>query len=220
MKEKNKPNASSQSAAHNPGSDSAGKPAKDARVRILEEAKKLFRQKGFEGVSINDIVNVVGVKKPTIYYYFGDKEGLFVKVLVAMLRHGHDFVSANMRAGMSTADKLEKLSEGYLRYSPTSLMSMIRDAQNFLSPVSQQTVHEAYQFYLLKPFERLFQEGIQAQEIKPLEPRELTIMYLGLIDAVTTQKSILEGRMFNHKLSAELLVDMMFNGIRVSKETK
>jgi AcrR family transcriptional regulator len=196
------------------GSPSSTRQGNDSRDRILDEAKKLFRQKGFEGVSINDIVDMVGVKKPTIYYYFGDKEGLFVEVLVTMMRHGHDFVSANIRSGMSTADKLEKLSEGYLRFSPTSLMSMIRDAQNYLSVASQQTVREAYDFYLLKPFERLFQEGIQAQEIRALDPREMAMMYLGLIDAVTTQKSMLEGRMFNHKAAAGLLVNMMFDGIR------
>lgn len=209
MTDKNKPDALSATEPK-----ALAKPVKEARERILEEAKKLFRQKGFEGVSINDIVNAVGVKKPTIYYYFGDKEGLFVEVLVTMLRRGHDFVAANIRAGMSTAEKLERLSEGYLRFSPTSLMSMIRDAQNYLSPPSLQTILEAYNFYLLKPFERLFQDGIQAQEIKPLDPRELAIIYMGLIDAVTTQKSMLEGRQFNHKATSELLVNMMLNGIQ------
>lgn len=189
------------------------KRGKEARERILEEAKKLFRQKGYEGVSINEIVDAVGVKKPTIYYYFGDKQGLFVEVLVAMLRHGHEIVSGNIRSGMNIEEKLSRLSEGYLRFSPTSLMSMIRDILNYLNPAGQEKVLEAYNFYLLKPFERIFEEGIQNQEIKPQDPRELTILYLSLLDGVTTQKTMLEGRAFNYKVATDLLVEVLFRGI-------
>ncbi len=199
--------------ADQPSTRTTASPAKDARERILEEAKKLFRQKGFEGVSLNDIVNAVGVKKPTIYYYFGDKEGLFVEVLMAMMRYGHHYVTANLSPDMSLAQKLIHLSEGYLRFSPTSLLSMLRDAQNYLSTDSLSRVMEASQLHLLQPFEHLFQEGIEKQEIKPLKPRELAILYLSLIDSITLQKSMLEGREFDHTATAELLVETLFHGI-------
>jgi len=203
-----------ESATSNPGKSGSGKRGNEARERILEQAKKLFREKGFEGVSLNEIVEVVGVKKPTIYYYFGDKQGLFAEVLLSMLRHGHDIVSANNRPELGVVDTLEKLSEGYLRFCPTSLMSMIRDALVYLTPTSQQAVIEAYQFYLMKPIERIFEEGIRSGAIKAMDPRELAIMYLGLIDTVTTQKTLLEGRNFDHKASAQRLMELMFQGIQ------
>lgn len=187
---------------------------KEVRVRILDAAKKLFREKGFEGVSLNEIVAAVGVKKPTIYYYFGDKQGLFVEVLMVLLGRGQDFIIANIRSGMSLSEKLEKLSEGYLRFCPTSLMAMLRDTRNYLDLASQQKILDAYRFYLLKPFERIFEEGMQTGEIKIHAPRELALMYLGLIDAMTTQKNLLDGKTVNHKATAELLVDMMLNGLQ------
>lgn len=179
----------------------------------MDAAKKLFREKGFEGVSLNDIVDAVGVKKPTIYYYFGDKQGLFAEVLMAMLGRGQDFITANIRNGMNLSEKLEKLAEGYLRFCPTSLMAMMRDAHNYLDLPSRQKILDAYHFYLLKPFERIFEEGMQNGEIKPNAPRELALLYLGLIDAMTTQKNLLDGKAFNHKATAELLVDMILNGL-------
>lgn len=33
--------------------------------------------KGFDGVCVDEIVVLLGVNKWMIYYYFGDKEGLF-----------------------------------------------------------------------------------------------------------------------------------------------
>jgi TetR/AcrR family transcriptional regulator len=52
----------------------------DMRSRILEVSAELFANKGFEGVSIRTISNEVGVKLPTLYYYFRDKLDLYKEV--------------------------------------------------------------------------------------------------------------------------------------------
>jgi len=43
----------------------------------------LFSEKGYEGVSVNELVEAAGITKPTLYYYFGSKEGLFNAVCEA-----------------------------------------------------------------------------------------------------------------------------------------
>lgn len=50
-------------------------PAK--RAAILEAARTLFLQHGFEGVSMDQIAAVATVSKLTVYSHFGDKEKLF-----------------------------------------------------------------------------------------------------------------------------------------------
>lgn len=50
-------------------------PAK--REAILEAAKRLFVQLGFEAVSMDQIAGEAGVSKLTVYSHFGDKESLF-----------------------------------------------------------------------------------------------------------------------------------------------
>lgn len=50
-------------------------PAK--RDQILDGAKKVFMDKGFEGASMNDITRAAGVSKGTIYVYFANKHELF-----------------------------------------------------------------------------------------------------------------------------------------------
>lgn len=44
---------------------------------ILEAAKKLFVEQGFEGVSMDQIAAEAGVSKLTVYSHYGDKESLF-----------------------------------------------------------------------------------------------------------------------------------------------
>lgn len=49
----------------------------ERRTLILKEAARLFFERGYEAVSINDIIDATGGSKATIYGLFGDKEGLF-----------------------------------------------------------------------------------------------------------------------------------------------
>ena len=53
------------------------------RANILEIATEEFAEKGFSGARVDDIAARTDTSKRMIYYYFGDKEGLFVAVLEA-----------------------------------------------------------------------------------------------------------------------------------------
>jgi len=47
---------------------------------IINKALELFSAKGYEGVSVNELTDASGITKPTLYYYFGSKEGVFEAV--------------------------------------------------------------------------------------------------------------------------------------------
>ncbi len=48
----------------------------------------MFAKKGYDGVSMREISEHSNVSKPTIYYYFGSKEGIYTE----LLQTGHDFM--------------------------------------------------------------------------------------------------------------------------------
>ena len=51
------------------------------RERILLAAASLFANKGYAGTSVREIVQTAGVTKPTLYYYFKNKEELYVRLM-------------------------------------------------------------------------------------------------------------------------------------------
>ncbi|MEW6303015.1 MAG: TetR/AcrR family transcriptional regulator [Verrucomicrobiota bacterium] len=53
----------------------------DARRQILKSAEKKFAERGFAGTSVQDIIAGTRFTKPTLYYYFKSKEGLFKALL-------------------------------------------------------------------------------------------------------------------------------------------
>ena len=48
----------------------------DSRSALLRAALLLFASRGYEGVGVQEIASATGVTKPTLYHFFGSKQGL------------------------------------------------------------------------------------------------------------------------------------------------
>jgi TetR/AcrR family transcriptional regulator, cholesterol catabolism regulator len=58
-------------------------PHADSRLpRLLDEAARLFRTRGFEGTSMRDIARAVGMLPGSLYWHFETKEALLAAVYV------------------------------------------------------------------------------------------------------------------------------------------
>jgi AcrR family transcriptional regulator len=55
------------------------------KQKLLEAAKAEFVAKGYEGASLNDILEAAELGKSSYYYYFADKEDLYATVIEDML---------------------------------------------------------------------------------------------------------------------------------------
>lgn len=53
----------------------------DARQRLIQSALTLFVERGYAATSVREIVAAAGVTKPVLYYYFGNKEGIFLYIM-------------------------------------------------------------------------------------------------------------------------------------------
>jgi AcrR family transcriptional regulator len=80
------------------------KESADPRTKILEVALKIFASNGYAGASIQEIVDQAGVTKPTLYYHFESKEGLFQ----ALIDQAADERFRVMHEAAGKHDSLEK----------------------------------------------------------------------------------------------------------------
>ena len=60
-----------------------GRPRSFDEKQALEKATQMFWSKGYDGVTIDDLVAAMGVGRPSLYAIFGDKRAIFWRVLKA-----------------------------------------------------------------------------------------------------------------------------------------
>jgi AcrR family transcriptional regulator len=144
---------------------------------ILEEAWRLFQRKGYRGVSIDELCIRCGLTKPTLYYYFKDKETLFVEVLQYRLRGLH----AVIEEPGNITERLERAAASILDHFSTSYHVLLRDREHIHNEENQLLVRDAFHQELFGPLEDLMQQGIQSGELRG-DAGSLVLIFLGIIN--------------------------------------
>jgi AcrR family transcriptional regulator len=109
---------------------------RERREQLIDVGRKLFAEKGFEAVTVEEIASKASVSKPVVYEHFGSKDGLYavivdreMNILLGMVS---DSLTADApralleQAGRALFDYIEERSDGF--------RVLVRD-----SPVAQNT---------------------------------------------------------------------------------
>ncbi|KAB1658871.1 TetR/AcrR family transcriptional regulator [Pseudoclavibacter sp. CFCC 11306] len=81
----------------------------DTRTRLIEAAADLIAASPGEDISLREICDRVGVKMPTLYHFFGSKQG----ILDAVIAHGFDLYISQKQAHESSGDPIQDLRDGW-----------------------------------------------------------------------------------------------------------
>lgn len=152
-------------------------------IKIMSIAAQLFMQRGYRAVSINDIVRAAEITKPTLYYYFPDKEELFVQMGLHLLASMHGAMQTAIAAQATLAGRLVALAEILLNDRDGDMRMMRHEMYQHLGPPHQERLAQAFHVHLFMPIFDVMQEGIAAGELENAAPGELTMIFLGLMEA-------------------------------------
>jgi AcrR family transcriptional regulator len=101
------------------GSSSArGRPREFCVEEALAAALRVFWSKGYEGASMSDLTEAMGITRPSLYAAFGNKEALFKKALDLYERDKLAYVGAALEAPTARA-VAERLLHGALDMQTT-----------------------------------------------------------------------------------------------------
>jgi AcrR family transcriptional regulator len=79
--------------------------------QILRSATHLFAERGFDGTSLQDIADAVGLRKPSLLYHFASKDDLRRAVLESLLSRWNDVLPRLLMAATSGEDQFTSLIE-------------------------------------------------------------------------------------------------------------
>ena len=63
------------------------------RMQIISAAEKLFFQSGYDQVSMEEIAREAELSKGTIFFYFKNKEALFITIVLLVIRLFHQIIN-------------------------------------------------------------------------------------------------------------------------------
>ena len=90
-----------------------GRPRSFDERDALEKAIRVFRSKGYDGATIDDLVAGMGVGRPSLYSVFGDKRAIFLRVLKAYA----ETKGARAAKALFSPPTLRESLVGFLRFA-------------------------------------------------------------------------------------------------------
>lgn len=87
----------------------------ERRQSILKEAQQLFAQKGFHGVSIDEIARAVNVSPSILYRHFTSKQSLYDAVLLELSSQRESYVDAVVNSDANFEEVLIGMTEVFIR---------------------------------------------------------------------------------------------------------
>src|ERR1700744_1901226 len=90
-----------------------GRPRSFDETGALEKATQVFWSKGYDGVTIDDLVDGMGVGRPSLYAIFGDKRAIFLRVLRAYAERKGALAAKALLSPQGLRDSIA----GFLRYA-------------------------------------------------------------------------------------------------------
>lgn len=104
---------------------------------VLDAAARLFAERGFHGVSIDDLGAELGVSGPALYRYFQNKESILAEMLIAISERLLDGARACIAGGQSAECALTDLIGFHVDFAlsePDLIAVQFRDLDNVPEP--------------------------------------------------------------------------------------
>ncbi len=148
---------------------------------ILLKATESFAEKGYSGVTTNEIADAAAISKRSMYYYMGDKDTLYSSVIDEILAGGNKYFEScqNNRYQLSTIDKLYDFIAAVSRIGKTQkihsivLRELLAGGGFLPKGATTQALGQ-----LCDIADNIINEGVRKNEFKQMNPMLLTILVL------------------------------------------
>ncbi|CAN5133962.1 TetR/AcrR family transcriptional regulator [soil metagenome] len=105
------------------------------RDALLLAAVRMFNERGYHATSLDDVAARLGVSKPVVYHYLGNKEQVLLRCMARGLQELQEAFTAGRTTGGTGLDRLHRFLVGYAEVNMTDFgRCVIRTGDEVLSP--------------------------------------------------------------------------------------
>lgn len=140
------------------------------RRAILEAAEVVFANVGFDAARLEDVASAVGIRRPSIIYYFANKQELYDAVESDIFEAMHGAAVEAMAGAAGPMERLLALLDGWLDFQvarPTASRIILRLVADAAPRHGNPT---EFSFSALQDMERVIAEGVASGDFRPVSP--------------------------------------------------
>lgn len=182
------------------------------RARIINSAKKLFADQGYQKTTIVDISRKAGLSEAALYDYFQGKEDLLLMIPDLWVSELVRDLDEQLFGVKGSVNKLRKYMWWYMRRVEQSPLDakivylFLKTNANFLNTEVYSNVKNFYAYLI-----DIFEEGRKSGEMKPdLNPRVARDIFIGTMDHIISRwllKDMSYSLFENLESTFELMID-------------
>lgn len=163
------------------------KPYSESKERLLEVARRLFHQRGYNAVSMNDIARELNMRKASLYHHVPNgKEELFVEVSKRQFdEHREGLLLATERAPEDVRSQLQAVMGWFIENAPLGLLAMLQSDMPAISDASEALLSFESRRCLWIPIRKVFESAQRRGELTSVNPDSMTGAFLSLMDGLT-----------------------------------
>ena len=187
----------------------------DTKNRIIESAKKLFAEQGYQKTTVVDISKQAGLSEAALYEYFQGKEDLLLAIPDLWVSDLLADAEEQLFGIRGAENKLRKFLWWNLRRIEQAPLDakivylFLKTNANFMKTPVYANVRKLYA-HLLDIFEEGKRSGEMKQELSPYAARDI---FVGTMDHIVT-RWILKDMAYSLFDNLEELFELMVNGFR------
>lgn len=190
------------------------------RRRLLDAAEEIFAKSGLEAASTEAIARKAGVSKTMLFYYFQNKEQLYLEVLKRLFELVVDPAQAARIETLSPREGLKAIVEGYFDIHlnrPAFAELTVREAMTY----GGKHLHRLrYDMPFIGQLMRVLRRGALSGEFRPVDPLKTTVSLVGMTKILFTYRQAMERVLEQEVLTGDLIaewrehiVDLLLNGV-------
>jgi AcrR family transcriptional regulator len=156
------------------------------RQEILEAAARVFAEKEFHQVLIDDVAAKAGVGKGTVYRYFRTKEELYFETILQALDDLLARLSAAASREAAPAQRLESIARESLEFSwrRRHLLSLLHTDERRFAMRESDLRHRRERIMAL--IQKVILEGIERRDFRGVDARIAAELFRGMIRAANS----------------------------------
>ncbi|MER3446702.1 MAG: hypothetical protein C4291_07590 [Candidatus Dadabacteria bacterium] len=156
------------------------------RNEIIQIAARLFSEKSYYDVTMDEVAAKVGVAKGTLYLYFESKEKLYL----AILENGFKTLESLIKKEVAKSDPAPDILKKVLRL----IFRFYRQNMDILRILSRDETHiirehykftEYWRYRGIKLYEKILEKGVKEGSFHPINIKLTALIIFGLVRSVT-----------------------------------